>query len=476
VKRIDVLPDDVVLEIFDFYLSSDQSMPSYGEKMRVLDAWHVLVHVCRRWRNLVFGSPRRLYLKLYCTPKTPIKDTLDVWPALPLVVASDGHEPFLSCTDNIIGALGQSNRVCRISLFALSDRQLEEVLAPMQVSFPELTDLRLTSHDETVPVIPDSFLDRSAPRLQYFELTGIPFPGLPKLLLSATQLVYLWLFDTPHSGYISPETMAALICTLSSLGTLHLGFESPQSRPDSGTRRSPPPKRSILPTLEKFRFKGVTEYLEDLVTSIDAPQLYNMDITLLNQFDFDCTRLAKFVNRTPKLRTPITAHVQIDDLDDTASVTLQYGNNLNELQINISYTEPGWQLSSIEQVCNSSLHPPSTVQDLYIKHKYPGLVWRDYGIENTLWLQLFLPFTEVVSLYLSKQFARDIAATLRALGGGGITEVLPSLQHIFVEPLEPPGSFRRDIGQFVAARRLSDHPIAIYDWHKNIDIMELTSR
>jgi hypothetical protein len=38
---------------------------------------------------LVFGSPRRLNLRLGCTPKTHTKNGLDIWPALPLVVEGD---------------------------------------------------------------------------------------------------------------------------------------------------------------------------------------------------------------------------------------------------------------------------------------------------------------------------------------------------------------------------------------------------
>ena len=53
--------------------------------------------------------------------------------------------------------------------------ELEKVLATMQVSFPELTDLRLRSDGETMPVIPSSFLGESAPRLRHFEFDGIPF-------------------------------------------------------------------------------------------------------------------------------------------------------------------------------------------------------------------------------------------------------------------------------------------------------------
>ena len=104
--QIDVLPDDVLLGIFDFY--EDTVGPSCEPKTRI-EAWQTLVHVCRRWRNLIFGSPRRLNLRLFCTPKTPARDRLDIWPALPLVVS--GFMTSFSGTDNIFAALGQSNRV-----------------------------------------------------------------------------------------------------------------------------------------------------------------------------------------------------------------------------------------------------------------------------------------------------------------------------------------------------------------------------
>ena len=179
--------------------------------------------------------------------------------------------------ENIIAALEQSNRVRHVSLFLMS-WLLEEVFAAMQVPFPELIELRFFnlsfkfSNGETMPVIPDSFLDGSAPRLQYFHLSGIPFPGLPKLLLSATHLVYLGLSDIPDFGYISPEAMVAPLSVLSSLGGLSLCFRSPQPRHDLESRRLPSPKRSTLPALRYINFRGVTEYLEEFVTRVDTPQ------------------------------------------------------------------------------------------------------------------------------------------------------------------------------------------------------------
>ena len=79
---------------------------------------------------------------------------------------------------------------------------------------------------------------------------------------------------------------------------------------------------------------------------------------------------------------------------------------------------------------------------------------------------LLLPFSTVKNLYLSKEFAPDIVAALKELVAGRITEVLPSLRNIFVERLEASGPFKDKIGQFVAARQLSDHPVTISDWDK----------
>jgi hypothetical protein len=363
---------------------------------------------------------------------------------------------YSSGTDNIIAALGQSNRICQVDL-DLAGWQLEEVLAAMQVPFPELTDLRLFSYGDAMPVTPASFLDGSAPRLRFFEMTSIQFPGLPKLLFSATHLVTLRLYSIPHSSYISPEAIVALISVLSSLTTLSLGFQSPQSCPDRETRRPPPPKRSVIPSLDYFVFNGVVEYLEDLVTCIDTPQLDNMRIIFFNQIDFDTPRLAQFINRTPKLGKR-DATVQFND--DFAHVEL----SPETLMITISCRKPDRQLSSIEQVCNSSLRPLSTVEVLKIKHQYSELVWKNDAIENILWLQLLLPFTAVKNLYLYKEFAPCIAAALRDLVGDRIMEVLPSLQNIFVEGFEPSGPFQETIGRFVAARQLSNHPIAISVW------------
>jgi hypothetical protein len=192
---------------------------------------------------------------------------LNIWPALPLIVIGIGHY-LTRGEDNLFAALKCSDRVCDISLQISETLDLEILLAAMQRPSPVLTDLRLSWNGKigVTVVALDSCLGRFASRPEGHYLTGIPFPGLPKLLLSATHLVELHLYGIPHFGYFSPDAMVAALSTLTSLEKLSLTFESPESCPDLESRRLPPSTRSGFPVLSVLYFKGVSEYLEDLVT------------------------------------------------------------------------------------------------------------------------------------------------------------------------------------------------------------------
>ncbi len=253
--------------------------------------------------------------------------------------------------------------------------------------------------------------------------------------------------------------MAALLSMLSNIETLALEFQSPQSRPNWESRRPPPPKRSVIPALNRFHFNGAIEYLDDLVSHIDAPQLDHLFISFFNQIDVDSPRLAQFISRTPILRD-CDAHASVEFYDSFVTVGLPC--HFRDSAIEISCREPVWQLSSIAQVCKSCLPPLSMIEYLYVERQFPTLAWTNDAIEVTLWLELLRPFLAVKDLYLSKDFAPGIAAALQEIVG---TEVLPSLQSIFVEGLEASGPFQEDIGQFVAARELSGHPITISFWN-----------
>ena len=413
---VDMLPDDVLLEIFEFFAEK------LGPTKEAIEEWQTLVHVCRRWRSVVFGSPHRLNLRLFCSNKTPARDTLHVWPALPLFIECHGTA---ASVDNIVAVLERSDRVCNIGLINSKSLDLEKCLAEMQVPFPELTDLRLWSNGETMSVFPDSCLGGSAPGLEDLSLNGIPFPGLPNLLLSATHLVTLELNNIPHSGYFPPEAIVTALSTSTRLTTLSLHFESPQSQPDR-TRQYPPPlTRSVLLALTDFRFKGVNEYLEVVVARIDAPRLNKLNITFFNDIVFDTPQFTRFVSRTPMLKRLETAWVTFQD--DAAAVKLlsETSGKGEKLKVTIPCRELDWQVSSMEQVCTSCLPPLLTLENLYIyENPHRRIHWQG-DIENAVWLELLHPFTSVKNLYLSESIARRIVPALQEHVGGA-TEVLPT--------------------------------------------------
>jgi hypothetical protein len=91
--------------------------------------------------------------------------------------------------------------------------------------------------------------------------------------------------------------------------------------------------------------------------------------------------------------------------------------------------------------------------------------WRD-DIENSQWLELFRPFSAVNDLYISREFRPRIAPALQELIGERVTEVLPTLETIFLEETVSSELVQETVGQFVAARQLAGHPIAISRWER----------
>jgi hypothetical protein len=447
-----MLPDVALLEIFDFYVWNTHKV----------QAWHRLLHVCRKWRHVVFGSPLRLNLRLYCRANTPVRQTLDVWPLLPIVVkiyTSDSWDQ-----GNPVAALEQNNRICHLAIYDIPSSEREKALTALQQPFPVLTFLSITFQAEKAPIFPASFLGGSAPALQAIFLDRVPFPGLPKLVLSAAHLVTLHIRKIPHSGYISPEAMVAALSVLTRLEGFQIGFESPQSRPGRRTRRLPPPTRTLLPALHVFRFQGVGEYLEDFVARIDAPLLEKLAVIFFHQLIFGSPRFTQFISRTPAFKGHNEARVEFSYLDVMVTLPQKLGGLL---ELGSTCNQSDWQLSFLAQVCTSPLTQAliPTVEHLYIRSGYRLPDWQD-DIESGQWLELFQPFAATKELYISSEFTPRIAPALKEFIRDGVIEVLPALQTLFLEEPLPSRPVQEAIEEFVAARQLAGHPIAVSRWKK----------
>ena len=472
---IDMLPDLALLEIFHFYVGEERityeeriknvELMNYEEQEQEqinykeqIDAWHTLVHVCRKWRIIVFGSPRRLGLRLRCSASTPVREMLDVWPPLPIVILGKYDEKW--GVDNILAALEHNDRICQLELFCVPSSQVEKVLAAMQQPFPDLAcmDLKSTMMGWTTPIIPASFLGGSAPRLRALRLNSISFPGLPKLLLSASHLVYLDLRGIRRSGYISPEAMVTSLSVLTRLKILNIGFAFSPGRPDQESRR--PPTRTLLPVLTNLWFSGASEYLEDFVARINAPLLDDLKI-LFDQVILNTPQFAEFISCTPKFKGHDEARVIFYSVH--ISVILPQTSD-GTLELAILRSRSDWQVSFLAQICSFSFRQALlTVEHLYIQVRFPSPYGVD-DIERSHWLELLHPYTAVKELYLPKELVPSIAHVLQELVGERVTEVLPALQALFLEEPFPLGSVQEAIGQYVAARQLAGYPITVSCW------------
>ena len=152
---IDILPDNVLLEIFNFCIHDPVEFDSPHAR-----DWQRLVHICQRWRGLIFASPRQLNLHLNCSDGTPVRQNLVFWPAtLPLIVVyiRFGNDTSPEDQDNIVAALEHPSHVCHIRIFAAAPL-IKKVATTLQKSFPALTYLNLACSDFTYPVISKRFL------------------------------------------------------------------------------------------------------------------------------------------------------------------------------------------------------------------------------------------------------------------------------------------------------------------------------
>ena len=470
---IDDLPDDVLLEIFDFHVRGYQNLDSDEANFCTpytkwkAELWQLLVHVCRRWRCLVFESPRRLNLQIFCSPGIFARKSLDIWPALPLVIQGDRSETLL---DNVITGLEHglhSDRIRQIDIYYLVDypaSKINELWTAMQVPLPELARLYLSFGYFLFgygPHLPHSFLGGSAPRLRYLYLDALPFPELPKLLLSATHLVHLYLRHIPFSGYILPEEMAT--CLPSSLEALQLQFDSFQAYSGLKNRRLFPPTHSALPNLTNFSFRGENEYLDEFVARIDAPALYQLSTTFFNDIDFNTSesKSKQFISRTSILGVYEGAHLIFGSDRVQARFHQSEIYNQRMVEVDIISEVSDRQLSTLTRVGTLSFRPLLTTENLFIDGiPTSPLVWED-DIETTKWLELLLPFTVVKNLYLSRPISPRIALALQELTGGRTTEVLPALRNVFLEGFQSSEPVYEGIAQFIIARQHTDHPVAI---------------
>jgi hypothetical protein len=478
---VNILPDDVLREIFAFCLSNIPKV-YFSSLAR---EWQILVQVCQRWQQIIYGSPRYLDLHLHCSNRTSFRENLSRWPEFPLnvehiialyEVASDDDD------NDLIVALEQPDRVHRINLMITSsDSRVHEVLEKMKVPFPALTHLDLTGpdpdHDKEGITLPCDFLGESAPCLQHLHFDGITFGELPKLLLSARGLVSLQLEDNPlgfngYFGYFSPEAMVGGLAGMTRLMTICIRFRYPQdsSVPEEGYQeggRSEPPMRAVLPALTKFVFRGKSKYLEDLVARIDMPSVEDIEIDYFGvPFGVEVHELSQFVGRTANLEFAPFRRAQVAFGDFYSQIKLdlppgerrqvrfslgvQIADSITDLELDVLVPCMARVLGQLTTVLSNvghlSFDRKQSLQEEYNR------------MDNSKLLPLLLLFHAVEELHVSGPLAGHTAAVLENIAEERVTEVMPALHSLWLKNGDKPvGSTER----FLSLRQLSGRPVTV---------------
>ncbi|KAH9000748.1 hypothetical protein EDB83DRAFT_2682608 [Lactarius deliciosus] len=441
---IDILSNDLLLEIFPYYLDVAPR------------TWPTLTYVCQRWRRIVHTSPLGLNLRLYFTPGTPVLKALDCWLALPIMIQYGGfpnlNSPAPEDDDNIVVALKHSGRVNTIRLTVT--RSLLGKLSAISEPCSGLEELVLLSRDNVQLTLPSTF--RWGPHLRTLHSTRIAFPSFPQLLSHSHDLVDIQLHEIPSAGYFSPEAFANALSGMTHLRTLSLHFLSLPPRRNYLAVPPLPGGRVVLPTLTSIKYRGTSKYLDSLVARIDAPGLGDIDITLFSQPTMDASQLGRFIGRTG-IQTPLSqAEVQTSGRAISISFT---NSTTSPLRLQISCKQLDWQLSSMAQVCDQFSSFLFRVDNLLINMTQWSSGQDD--VDGGQWLELIRAFGGATDFRVADELTTAILCALGLVDGGYAT-VLPSLRHLHIEnPMAMNEPSWDGLLSFITLRSRSGHPVQV---------------
>jgi len=351
-------------------------------------------------------------------------------PPLPLVI--DYHAAEVDT--GLLHAIQQRDRIQRIVLRAPA-AILSRLIVPMDEPFPRLETLSLFSRTEPKEgaslVLSSSFL---APNLRHLELRGVYLPTGLSLLTSTHSLVTLKLVDIQPPGYFTPGNLVTRLGHIPQLEEVYIIFCAPIPRPNTeGGLLLPPIVLTTLPALRRLEFRGVSAYLESLLSRISAPLLERLSITLFNQLTFTLPHLSHFTGTTEGLRHPM-ANIIFNR--GTVSFVVGSDEHFSEavFSLHISCMHFDWQIDSATQVC-AALEPIlSAAEELTIDFKEQSSpLDLQEEVDGIAWHDLLGSFGSVKKLCIGYPFASGFASAMASDDADLVLGLLPELQELKAE-------------------------------------------
>ncbi|KAF8269919.1 hypothetical protein EI94DRAFT_867012 [Lactarius quietus] len=344
--------------------------------------------------------------------------------------------------------------------------------------------------DERAPVLPSKLLAGGALRLQDLYLRNMSYPALPKLLLSARDLVNLCFTNIPSTCSISPGEILTGLDGLTRLQFLTIEFQ-PSVRLNLLTdqRLTAPVTPTVrLPSLKNFCFKGYCEYLEGLVAQIDAPRVTYLNIYYFSQPVYQVLQLAQFLVRseylTPRILSSLAIRlipwIQFGCCGERSNLHFQIDTSgmvrgvLHSVQLlqQLSATFSGIRALTLVGPSPASAEPPFG-GSLYGGSRFAASLFGETlcgrplleipGVQDSIeyidWIGLLRPFTGVNKLYLRGELSENVINALELVQGDMVAKILPALHRLQFVREQPPPTVSVD--RFVSIRQNAGRPVTI---------------
>ena len=466
---IHILDDDSLLNIFYLYRLAVTETDEYenfndvrisiimGRRWDLENWWYKPTQVCRRWRNLILGSPSFLGLYLVCTFGTPVAEMLAHSPPLPLVIDYLDHEDWnLTAEDEegVFLALEQPNRIHCIRV-GLSLQDLQKFVMAIGNEFPVLEYLVIATDGEDVNTLVFSETIQ-AQHLRHLVLSGVAPIG-SRLLTTAVGLVTLCLFMDDSSIYLNPSSLLQWISSLPQLETLVI---TPNR--DAETQSHMPTITHVtLPNLCLLSFQGDSAYLEVLVRQIVTPRLERLHIIFEQPTSSSISCLVRFMNSTEnnKLRFD-SAKFGFSGRQLYVETYPHERSRRSCISISVDSLHRHGDVSSMAQIVDALGQVFSAVEHLILDHEEDSLSSEeDFEVEvdRTEWHKLLRPFSNVKKLRVNQGLVREFTRFLRLDDGELPPELLPELQELTYSGSSNPGDA---FAPFIDARQNAGRPVS----------------
>ena len=438
--------------------------------------WYNLVHVCQRWRTLIFASASYLRIRHVCTHGTQVCPMLAHSPILPLVV--DYADETRGCTEEDGEGLWfallpeRRDRVRRIRLLVHGSHLWNFVATLFDGTFPALECLFVTlwerNYESPSFKLPQRF---RAPRLRHLVLTHFGFPLATPILDTSVHLVTLSLNLVK---YCLPNDLLERLLFLPQLEILNIASTSPISDDFSvasgqGPHWSTPLNTHVtLSNLHSFGFEGNGLYLKALLLGMTTPLLGGLQTAFFNQMtpSVSCLLSCRTTEDNPNFsfgtarfrfhRRGVSVRVCPSDEDRT------YVFSLHAFCLGL-----GRQISFVSQLFDGPNLLLASVVDLsldYSRRIFSSEQHNDSEDRRTRWRNLLRSFRNVEILRVHGELSQDICRTLLS---GSEAEPLSSWMLLpRLKELQCPATGDlRDAGNalaaFIHAYEAAGHPVRL---------------